>query len=182
MTEQLKHPSQLLRFVKGSDGLIWFDLSGKAEGESVYLSPECWKDDGVVDFLEKKLAATVCEGFVEQTEKNVMKRSLQQLGLLKKAGRVTLGAAQVNSELKERKVKAVLLAEDAGKDVFTKSQNWLKYGADVCVFGKKDQFSSALGVENCAVVGLSIGCSTWTGFEVIETLIGMKLARRLENS
>lgn len=85
----------------------------------------------------------------------INKRILGLIGLSAKAGKVNFGSDSVEAEIKKRKIKLVIIAEDSSertKDKFKKlSEN---YNIPYLVIGNIEELSKAIGKSNKAVIGI----------------------------
>ena len=156
------HPRQkLLRFVAGPDGQIYLDLNHDLPGLGAYIRPG-------LSFFEKALTTKALENTLDaqwqgtaadmQTMalKVVEKQLLNTLGLMRKSGHIMTGTDKTLEALYQGKVQTILVAEDIAANTLKKvtlacenvEAKWLK----VC---SRAQLESALGKENCTVIGLS---------------------------
>ena len=152
---------ELLRFVHGPDGYIWFDPSGKAEGHAVFVRPERHLFYDVLErgALEETLHAQQNDNLSAQVEKGLKNRFMRSIGLARKAGDVVLSLEKVQEAQKKGKLVAVLVAEDIGVDGKRALHHWQEDGFQAFQLGTKEDFSAAIGVTNCGVIGLKVGHS-----------------------
>lgn len=143
-----------LRFVKGPDGKLWFDIDEKAPAKNeVYLPCER-------DFLQKAMdenlfedafAVTVPKDLQQTVTAALKKKLLASLSLAKKSGLSVLGLEKVKEVYHNGKIATVFLASDAGGDVTKRMHSW---DVGICNELSKDDLSHALGGENISLVGL----------------------------
>jgi len=155
---------ELLRFVHGPDGCIWFDPSGKAEGKAVFVRPERHLFHDVLErgALEETLNAQQQGDLSNQVEQALKNRFLQSLGLARKAGDVVLSLEKVQEAQQKGKLVAALVAEDIGVDGKRALYHWEEEGFQAIQLGTKEDFSEAIGATNCGVIGLKVGHSALT--------------------
>ena len=81
--------------------------------------------------------------------------ALGLIGLAARAREVESGADAVEGIIKKRKVKLVIVAEDAA-DRTKKNFEYLcaKFNILYIIYGKKDDLSRAIGKDNKAVIGI----------------------------
>lgn len=147
-----------LRFVLGPDGQVYFDLSGKAPGESVELSARRDEFNKALSQLDQ--LGRVPEDLVQQVEKMLLKRFEQSLNMAKKAGVVSLGFDKAKQAIEKGKARLIILAEDAGKDIKGRVNSMKKGGYALFSWGSNAQLASIFGVAACSVVCLKEGPST----------------------
>ena len=163
----------LLRFVKGPDGMVWFDVLSKAPGRGAYTLPTV---DAVQKAIKKrafsrKLEGQVPEDLVEQVAQQLSKAALQSLALAKKGGQLAIGLDEVIKAKQAQTLKALLLVEDAGKNVLDKTKGW---DVPKCQNWHKEDLEKVLGVPNVVVVGLTNG-AIWPNLQ--RTTEFMKLTK-----
>ena len=147
---------ELLRFVASPEGVVVFDASGKLPGRGAYVAPELGclevaiKRGGLARALEAKVPPTL----PEQVTKLLAERFIGGLGLLKRGGRLVIGADRVKDALKAQGLAAVVIATDTSA---ASREAVMAAARDTPVWhaGEKDVFSAALGVENCAIIGVA---------------------------
>lgn len=143
-----------LRFVKGPDGTVVFDVSGKAPGRgaSVYPTAQCLEKAIKTKAFSRALdGAIVPENILENVRETLKKRLLQNLGLAKKANQLVIGADKVKEALDG--LTYLFLASNAAENTRTAfaPTGVLRY---TCL--SKEDLEAALGVPNCTVVGIKI--------------------------
>ena len=85
----------------------------------------------------------------------VDKNILGLIGLATRAGGIAFGADSVESEIKQKKVKLIILAEDASdrtKDKYKELGE--KYNIPVVVVFNIEELSKAIGKNNKAIIGI----------------------------
>ena len=77
------------------------------------------------------------------------------LGLCAKSGRLCFGADSVEQEIKRKKVKLVVIAEDSSERTKTKFQTLCdSYNVPIVITGKIADISKAIGKNNKAIIGI----------------------------
>tara|TARA_R110000868_G_scaffold262401_2_gene521091 strand:- start:70202 stop:70765 length:564 start_codon:yes stop_codon:yes gene_type:complete len=143
-----------LRFVKGPEGSLWFDVDEKAPTEAEVFIP-CEKDllckalEGKL--FEEALQVTVPSDILETVTSTLKKKLVASLSLAKKSGLTVLGLEKVKEIYHKGNIATVFLAGDAGGDVTKRVHSW---EVGVCSELLKDELSHALGGENISLVGL----------------------------
>ena len=85
----------------------------------------------------------------------VDKNILGLIGLATRAGGIAFGADSVESEIKQKKVKLIILAEDASdrtKDKFKELGE--KYKVPTIVVSTIEELSKTIGKKNKAIIGI----------------------------
>lgn len=85
----------------------------------------------------------------------INKKILGLIGLAARARNICFGADSVELEIKKRKVKLVVIAEDSSertKEKFIKLSN--EYNIPNIIGGKIDELSKAIGKSNKAIIGI----------------------------
>lgn len=85
----------------------------------------------------------------------VNNKVLGLLGISTKAGKVMSGTDMVLDGIKRRKVKLVIVAEDAAERTLRNMKFACDKYVDVVVFGKIDEISKAIGKQNRAVIAIT---------------------------
>lgn len=119
-SRQRQPKSRLLRLVLDPDGRPHVDLTGKAPGRGVYVSPD---RDLLRQALSPKGMRRLFRGSVPgvrepdellaEVEARLAARLLDHIGLARRAGQLLVGAEEVSKALARSSVPVVLLAEDA---------------------------------------------------------------------
>lgn len=145
------HPKHaLLRFVKGPENRIWFDVNGKAPGRGAYVFPssDCLEKAFQKRGISRTLGAQVPETLRSEVESALYKQILQGLGLAKKSGHLVIGTEKVLAEAKN--IQTLVLANDAAANTAAKLQNI----PHTYRFGTQEDLSRVTGVANCVAVGI----------------------------
>ena len=85
----------------------------------------------------------------------INKKILGLLGLSARARKISYGADSVEIQLKKKKVKLIIVAEDASdrtKNKFIKLSN--EYNVPIIILGKIDEISKTIGKSNKAIIGI----------------------------
>ena len=85
----------------------------------------------------------------------INKKILGLIGLSAKAGKISFGSDSVEEQIKKKKIKLVIIAEDSSertKDKFKKlsEDNDVSY----IIVGKMEELSKAIGKSNKAIIGI----------------------------
>ncbi|MFZ2619995.1 MAG: DUF448 domain-containing protein, partial [Alphaproteobacteria bacterium] len=135
----------LLRFV--SDGTrVWFDATGKAQGRGAYVQASRAMVEQAVakKHLSRALEAHVPADLFAQVEHQLRTAALKQLGLAKKAGKLTIGVEGVGADRSH--VTMLILAADAGQTAQEKLSHW---PVPTCTLFTKAELEKALAIPNC---------------------------------
>lgn len=77
------------------------------------------------------------------------------VGLAARARKICFGADSVEQEIKKKKVRLVLIAQDSSDRTKTKFQNLCKENNVEClIIGDIDTLSKSIGKQNKAIVGI----------------------------
>lgn len=85
----------------------------------------------------------------------INKKILGLIGLSAKAGKISFGSDSVEDQIKKKKVKLVIMAEDSSertKDKFKKLTE--KNNIPCIIIGKIEEVSKAIGKSNKAIIGI----------------------------
>ena len=85
----------------------------------------------------------------------INKKILGLIGLSARARKISYGADSVEIQLKKKKVKLIIVAEDASdrtKNKFIKLSN--EYNVPRIILGKIDEISKTIGKSNKAIIGI----------------------------
>lgn len=85
----------------------------------------------------------------------INKKILGLLGLAARARKIAFGADSVENELKARKIKVIIVAEDSSKrtkEKFTKLGE--QYNIPIIIKGNIDELSKTIGKNNKAIIGI----------------------------
>lgn len=171
---------KLLRFVAGVDGQIYLDLNHNLEGLGAYVRPE-------LAYLEKALASKALEntlgakwqGTAEELRQMVLKivekQLLNTLGLLRKANDVTTGTDKVIEAAFQGKLQTVLVAADVAENTLKKVTLACEKASVPCLkVCDRSALESALGKDNCTVIGLAVRANINTIQRLVPMLHGLK--------
>jgi ribosomal protein L7Ae-like RNA K-turn-binding protein len=80
---------------------------------------------------------------------------LTLLGFAKKSGNLISGENTCEIYVKKKKVKLLIIVEDASENTFDKMEKLsTKYGVKYVIFGKREELSSAIGSHNRTCFGI----------------------------
>ena len=85
----------------------------------------------------------------------INKKILGLLGLAARARKIAFGADSVENELKARKIKLIIVAEDSSertKEKFSKLSE--EYNVPIIIKGNIDELSKTIGKNNKAIIGI----------------------------
>ena len=85
----------------------------------------------------------------------INKKILGLIGLSARARKISYGADSVEIQLKKKKVKLIIVAEDSSdrtKNKFIKLSN--EYNVPIIILGKIDEISKTIGKSNKAIIGI----------------------------
>lgn len=126
-TRQNKPVGELLRFVRGPDGALIFDVKARLPGRGVWVSAT--RSD-VGHALKKGLFKRALKSEIEidpdllaSVERQLRSTALGRLGLARKAGQIIPGFASVEAALRKGGVAALIHASDCAEDGRRKLQN-----------------------------------------------------------
>jgi uncharacterized protein len=112
--------AQLVRFVLGPDGALVPDVGAKLPGRGVWTRArreavdEARRKGGFARSLKSPVRAA--ENLADQTEALIARRCLEQLGLMRRAGALALGAELVESAIRARPALGLIEAADGAED------------------------------------------------------------------
>lgn len=119
VTGEVRPKDELIRFVVSPDHLITPDLAQNLPGRGLWVTA---KRDCIVTAARKNLFAKAAKASVksdpelaDQVARLMRKRSLEFLGLARRAGIAILGQPQVEAALKSGKLAFLLIAADASQ-------------------------------------------------------------------
>ncbi len=140
-----------LRFVLDGQGVLWFDVSEKAPSAHVFYIPSTKEALNQMLSLEKweNMPITVANGFEKMVQDALKKAFLQNLSLAKKSGLLVVGLAKVQEYIEKKPLKALILADDAGKDV---SKRVHSMQIMLCHGVTSFDIENALGLNNVSLV------------------------------
>ena len=81
----------------------------------------------------------------------INKKILGLLGLAARARKIAFGADSVENELKARKIKVIIVAEDSSEKFSKLSE---EYNVPIIIKGNIDELSKTIGKNNKAIIGI----------------------------
>ena len=175
--------AELIRFVVGPDDVLVTDVDAKAEGRGVWITATA---EAVATAVRKKIFAKslkapviVPDDLAEQAARRLEQRLLGALGMARKAGQLTTGAAKVRTAIDKGEVVALITATDGAADGRDKLVGALKArraetgnGAEVPHYQllSSDQLGLALGLENVIHAALTKGAAAQSALARAERL------------
>lgn len=159
-TGRIRPKEEMFRFVVGPDGQLFPDLAAKLPGRGLWLSPERFVvNTAIKKGLFSKAArqkVTVEDGLPEKLLELAGRRSLELLGLARRAGLVVAGFDQVAEALAKGSVAFRLEASDGAKDGRRKLDGKAR---DVTTFAPftAQQLGNALGREQMVHIAVLPG-------------------------
>jgi len=156
--------SELMRFVVGPDSTLVADLDGDLPGRGLWVRPER-------PLLEEAISRNafsraqggqviVPDGFLENVERLIRTKSMNLLGLARRAGQVITGFDQVISALKKGEGGLILAALDGAQDGRRKVRGKLAAGTSAATLVENfdsAELSAAVGKENVVHVLVAPG-------------------------
>lgn len=142
-----------LRFVLDAQGTLWFDVSEKAPSQHVFYIP-CTKNSlNKLAGLEmwEDIPITLPDEFKKNVQNTLKKTFLQNLSLAKKSGLLVVGLSKIQEYVEKKPLKALILADDAGKDV---SKRVHSMQIMLCHGVTSFDIENALGLSNVSLVGV----------------------------
>lgn len=147
----------MLRFMRGPDGKVYLDLTGKGPGVGGYVTPaiealRAAMDSGrLAETLEAEVPVTLLDDVVQALTLKV----LHSLGLAKKAGMLVLGQDKVREAAAKGQLQLLVLASDisasSAKDMaHTAERHRLKTFS----ISERSRLSALFGQANATVIGL----------------------------
>ena len=168
LTREEKPGSALIRFAVSPDGVLAPDVDARAPGRGVWITLSA---DAVTEAVRKKVFArslkenvTVPPGLAELVRTRLEQRLAGALGLARKAGALTTGAAKVAALLEGGRAAALITASDAAADGRRKMMQSVRRGAYAAELAHIESLSSAqlglaLGLENVIHAALTPGAA-----------------------
>ncbi len=112
--------ARLIRFALAPDGAIVADVAAKLPGRGAWVRA----DRASIEQASRKGAfarafkanAKASEDLADRVEQALARRCLEQLGLMRRAGALALGAAQVEGALRSRPALLLLEASDGARE------------------------------------------------------------------
>lgn len=155
---EISRTAALVRFVVDPDGMVVPDVGGDLPGRGMWLSSR----REVLDTARTKglfaraarMRVSVDEGLADLTERLLARRSLDTLGLARRAGRAVVGFEKVRALLKTGEAAVLIAARDAAADGKAKLRR-LGAAVPVVALFTVAELSLALGRENVVHAALS---------------------------
>lgn len=156
-TGEVRHKSELIRFVAGPDGSVVPDIAAKLPGRGFYVSADRQALDKAV---AKKLFSrgakqqvTVPDGLVDELERQLAHRVVNLISLARKAGDAVAGYEKVKSWLDREEARVLIQAMDGsarGKSKLSTPYKgdfigWLTADELGLAFGRQTVIHGALG-------------------------------------
>ena len=157
----MKNPLKI-RLVKGPDGLMHFDPSGKAFGEAVEVE-SC--SDALFSAYPDQ-----AERLLGQVKTGLHKRLIQSLHLAKKAGCLSLGFEKSQKAVEKGEARLLILATDAGADAKKRVFALPKGGYRLVEWGQNAQLASIFNVAACSIVCVKAGRVTDNVTEIMKKI------------
>lgn len=181
--DEVIEKDEALRFVKGPDGNVWFDPSGKAVGEDVYIKANqgLVKKALTAEMFEKALDAKASPEILEQIESLLLKQLHQAIGLARKGAFVTSGVDKTDAAFYKGNVTLALMPTDVGGDAKKRLKFLRTQGLKLVEVSTKDALSQAIGVANTSVIGIKKGRATFGLLKTLEkycAFVGIKGAEK----
>ena len=133
LTRTVKPVDELIRFVVGPDGVVP-DLKRKLPGRGLWITGEkaALKDAVTRNVFARgfKRELRVTPDLVEQTERLLVRGTLDALAIAGKAGQVVAGFAKVESAVTHDDIVGLIHATDAGSDGVAKLSGALRRRGD----------------------------------------------------
>ena len=180
---EVSETAALVRFVVDPEGTVVPDVAGDLPGRGMWLSSR----REVLDTARTKglfaraarMRVSVDEGLADLTERLLARRSLDTLGLARRAGRAVVGFQKVRALLGSGEAAVLIAARDAATDGKAKLRRVGAAVPEVTLFTVAE-LSLALGREN--VVHAALSPSKLANRFLIETarLAGFRPSDELE--
>ena len=180
---EVSETGALVRFVVDPEGTVVPDVAGDLPGRGMWLSSR----REVLDTARTKglfaraarMRVSVDEGLADLTERLLARRSLDTLGLARRAGRAVVGFQKVRALLGSGEAAVLIAARDAATDGKAKLRRVGAAVPEVTLFTVAE-LSLALGREN--VVHAALSPSKLANRFLIETarLAGFRPSDELE--
>lgn len=164
VTRESHSPDDLIRFARGPDGTVVPDLRRRLPGRGVWVTAQ---RDSVAEAARRKLFGRafradcrVPDDLAGSVGMLLRRAALQSFGLERKAGRLAVGAAQVESLLRAGRAGLVLHASDAAPDGVRKLDQAAHAGGGspyFCEAFTSAEMSLALGRGNVIHAALEKG-------------------------
>ncbi|MGO4706538.1 RNA-binding protein [Microvirga sp. 2MCAF38] len=130
VTREVRHSSDLIRFVLGPEGQVVADLRHKLPGRGVWVSAHA---EQVQEAVKRRLfarafktEATTSPTLAEDIDQVLRQDLRQSLSLANKAGNVITGFTKIESAIVEKPLVALIHAAEAAEDGRRKLANQLR--------------------------------------------------------
>ena len=148
----------LLRFVVAPDGVLIADLEGSLPGRGMWVRPSL-----IREAIKRRLfnrvhggAVVVPEGFLDTLERLIRARTMNFLGLARRAGQAVAGFDQVRDLLSKGRGGSVVAARDGAPDGRNKIRR-AAAGVPIVEVFDSTELSAAMGKENVVHVLVTPG-------------------------
>ena len=160
VTGAVKDKSEMVRFVVGPDGRVVPDVAGNLPGRGLWLTASREMVETAVArgwFSKAARGHTVSEvDLGDQVGGLLARRSLDLIGLARRAGQAVTGFEKVRACLRQDDTAVLLAASDGAGDGRAKLSGLAGTIPEVAVFSRAE-LSSALGRENVVHAALRPG-------------------------
>ena len=160
VTGDVRAREELLRFVVNPSGQLIPDISGRAPGRGIWLSPD---RDSVKAALSRKLFARAARRTLEinpaldrRVEELLVARCVDLIGLARRAGQAVAGFEKVRARLKQGEAGILLAALDGAADGREKLRR-LAPGVTVLDCLATDEMGRAFGRDHAVHAVLAPG-------------------------
>ena len=168
VTREVNRVEEMIRFVIGPDGSVVPDLKRKLPGRGVWATAT---RAAIAEAVQRRAFARgfkqevrIAPDFADQVERLIERAALDALGIVRKSGRVAIGAGKTEAALATEPVVALLHAREAGEDGVRKmaAAARRRLGADADKIASIRAFTSAqldlaLGRSNVVHAALLAG-------------------------
>ena len=158
MSGEVLPKEALLRFVVKPDGGLVADLEGSLPGRGMWVRPNLLEQAIKRSLFNRAHGGhvSVPEGFLDTLEGLLRVRTMNFLGLARRAGQVITGFDQVRNVLLTGRCGALVAARDGAPDGRNKIRR-VATGAAVVELFKGAELSAAIGKENVVHVFVTSG-------------------------
>jgi predicted RNA-binding protein YlxR (DUF448 family)/ribosomal protein L30E len=160
VTGDVRAREELLRFVVDPSNHLIPDITGRAPGRGIWLSPD---KDSVKTACARKLfaraarrAVTVDADLDQQVELMLAHRCMEIIGLARRAGQAVAGFEKVRAWLRQGKAAALLEARDGAEDGREKLRR-IAAGATIIDCLTSEEMGRAFGREHAVHAALAPG-------------------------
>jgi len=149
--------SDMLRFMRGPDGKVYLDLTGKGLGVGGYVTPTIEALRAAMDSgrLAQTLEAEVPSTLLDDVVQALTLKVLHSLGLAKKAGMLVLGQDKVREAAAKGQLQLLVLASDissaSARDMAHTAE---RHGLKIFSISERSRLSALFGQANATVIGL----------------------------